>query len=361
MKADPIPNQHHKMKTCLSRLRLATTVTIHDVSDAFMEFRVSPALGSLFQIYCSYYQFTRMIYGNSIAPSCLEGGMAHVENALQSTVPLPLLPPMIGDDGHIDLYVDKLLGSTATEPDQCSFMDDILDFRHDHSDSDPLTDKYLQHDLPLKTQPISEASVDNPISVLGLELIDGGAFSRYPFKPIDTILSWNLAQALTHSDSLSLLGVLLQEPDFFDFRILPAKNLLVGLISKARAVLDHSWNTPIPSEVQVLILAWVAHLRDHLPQAIPRCIAVTDPLHLYVDASKKMVAYEARQFDRHVLRGQLTLTKSQRNLHINALELLGIYYTLARIRLLEFDTKMKFTDLRVYCDSLTAVAIARDR
>ncbi|KAF4703191.1 hypothetical protein FOZ63_006295, partial [Perkinsus olseni] len=49
------------------------------------------------------------------------------------------------------------------------------------------------------------------------------------------------------------------------------------------------------------------------------------------------------------------------NLHINALELIGIYFALARVRLMEFDTKMKFSDIRVHCDSLTAVAIARDR
>ncbi|KAF4653133.1 hypothetical protein FOL46_009337, partial [Perkinsus olseni] len=70
MRCDPIPNKQLKLKTCLSRLRLATTVTLHDVSDAFMKFRVSSALGSFFQFYWrnGYYQFSRMIYGSSIAP-----------------------------------------------------------------------------------------------------------------------------------------------------------------------------------------------------------------------------------------------------------------------------------------------------
>ncbi|KAF4732503.1 hypothetical protein FOZ62_000362, partial [Perkinsus olseni] len=162
-------------------------------------------------------------------------------------------------------------------------------------------------------------------------------------------------------DALSLLGVLLQEPDFFAFHVLPAKNLLVGLISKARSALHHDWATAVPADIHPLLQAWVCHLREHPPEPIPRRLHTTAPLHLYVDASTTMIAYEAHQFDRPVLRGQLPLTKSQRHLHINALELLGIYYALARVRLLELDTRMKFHDLRVYCDSLTAVAIARDR
>ncbi|EER09708.1 gag/pol/env polyprotein, putative [Perkinsus marinus ATCC 50983] len=204
-------------------------------------------------------------------------------------------------------------------------------------------------------------SAAHPIPVLGIEVIDNGESLRYPSKPVDSILNKSLDSPLTSSGSLGLLGTLLQEPDFFDFHIIPAKNLLVGLISKARAVLDHTWSTPIPTDVQTLIRAWVDYLREHPPQAIPRRIHTDHALDIYVDASKTMVAYEVRQFDRPILRGQLTLTKSQRNLHINALELLGIYYALARIRLLEFDTRMQFNDVRVYCDSLTAVAIARDR
>ncbi|EER09710.1 hypothetical protein Pmar_PMAR022147 [Perkinsus marinus ATCC 50983] len=160
MKADPIPNQQHKLRTCLSRLRLATTVTIHDVSDAFMRFRVSPALGSFFQVYWRkrWFQFTRMIYGSSIAPSCLEGGMSHVEHGLVPTPDTFPPPPVLTDDGNIDLVLDQLLDVAEPEPDQCSFMDDILDFRADTTSADILPNKYDEYDLPLKSQALTEAS-----------------------------------------------------------------------------------------------------------------------------------------------------------------------------------------------------------
>ncbi|KAF4738105.1 hypothetical protein FOZ62_019085, partial [Perkinsus olseni] len=196
-----------KLKTCLSRLRLATTVTLHDVSDAFMKFRVSSALGSFFQFYWrnGYYQFSRMIYGSSIAPSCLEGGMGHVEQHLLPTVERPLPLPNLDTAGSLDLYVDHVLDSDRDEPDQCSFMDDILDFTQPTEEPAPLIDKYTAHDLPLKTQALSDASADHPIPVLGLELVDSGDSLRYPPKAIATVLAWPLDHPLTYTDSLSLL------------------------------------------------------------------------------------------------------------------------------------------------------------
>ncbi|EER09187.1 hypothetical protein Pmar_PMAR002818, partial [Perkinsus marinus ATCC 50983] len=243
-----------------------------------------------------------MIYGSSIAPSCLEGGMSHVEHGLVPT-PDTFPPPLVlTDDGNIDLVLDQLLDVAEPEPDQCSSMDDILDFRADTTSADILPNKYDEYDLPLKSQALTEASAAHPIPVLGIEVIDNGESLRYPSKPVDSILNKSLDSPLTYSGSLGLLGTLLQEPDFFDFHIIPAKNLLVGLISKARAVLDHTWRTPIPTDVQTLICAWVDYLREHPPQAIPRRIHTDHALDIYVDASKTMVAYEVRQFDRPILR-----------------------------------------------------------
>ncbi|KAF4724608.1 hypothetical protein FOZ62_022240, partial [Perkinsus olseni] len=171
-----------------------TTATIHDVSDAFMKFRVSDALGSFFQFYWrgGCYQFSRMIYGSSIAPSCLEGGMAHVEAGLAPAVERPLPSPVFTSDGTVDLCLDDIVDFDDSEPEQCSFMDDILDFRDppDSSASDPLIDTYHTHDLPLKTQSIADASASSPIPVLGLELIDSGDSLRYPAKAVDQVLRW---------------------------------------------------------------------------------------------------------------------------------------------------------------------------
>ncbi|KAF4702813.1 hypothetical protein FOZ62_001172, partial [Perkinsus olseni] len=379
MRVDPILNQQKKIRTCLNRLRLAPHVRLYDVSDAYMRFRVSSALASLLQIRWNglLYEFTRMIYGSSIAPAMLEGAMGYLEGLRQPPppVPTPLAPASDSlDFYHVDLHhltpsssslstaeclTDSL--DTLTElstPPQCSYMDDILSFHSHATDTvDPaLVDLYKKHDLPLTSQSLIDT---DPVHVLGVQVHKAGSLLRYNPATVQKILDWDLTQPLTYRKALGFLGLLLQESDLLPFHVLPCKNALTGLVSRCRSTLGASWNHLIPSEVHQLLLRWQDLLRSTPPTSAPRYIDPHCPLHIYVDASKSLLAYEIVQNEQVVLRGQLPLTRRQRAFHINTLELLAVYTAVSRLRSIELDARITFTSVHLYCDSVTAVSLVR--
>ncbi|KAF4650541.1 hypothetical protein FOZ61_000227, partial [Perkinsus olseni] len=133
-----------------------------------------------------------------MAPSCIQSGVAHVEASLAPSVEHPLFTPVLTPDGTVDFCPDDIVDFDDSELKQCSCMYDILDFRN-----------------PRTPLPPFHSSTRDAL--------------RYSAEAVDQVLHCSMSTHSPYHEALSLLGVLLQEPDFFAYHVIPAKNLLAPL------------------------------------------------------------------------------------------------------------------------------------
>ncbi|KAF4728360.1 hypothetical protein FOZ62_017869, partial [Perkinsus olseni] len=206
-----------------------------------------------------------------------------------------------------------------------SYMDDVLVLYF--TDTDPNHDlqtvinHFAEYNMILVAEPL-HGPASNGTTILGSMIVDNGDSIIFPTAKYEKCTNYDLTKPTTYSSALSFLGQLSQAWDLFGWHILPCKNALTALVSRARAVHKALWKkTVIDDSTLQLLVRWQELVRSTPPLPLRRHIDPSVPVTIWFDASDQMGAMVAEQNGCIIFRHQWPWSRQERSLHINVREL----------------------------------------